>query len=147
MSAIVTIEMTGEQQLIAALIKADEIVSDFRPVFEELSDEVFVDMQRHIERHPGPPLAASTIKRKGHSRILRDKDDLYGSFQKGGANNILRISRLEAIYGTADIKAVWHHEGRGVPKRTVIEVTGEQEAKYTRIAAENLNKQLKEIGL
>lgn len=145
---IVAIEMTGAQELIVAFIRAEEILSDFRPVFEELSDEVFVDMQRHIERHPGPPLAASTIKRKGHSRILRDKDDLYGSFQKGGAGNILRIRPLEAEYGTTDPKAMFHHLGTSrMPRRTVIEVTGAQEAKYTRIAAENLSRQLKEIGL
>ena len=140
-------QISGSEQLLAAFVNVERAVDDLSPVFEELGEEALSDIQKRLDNHPGPPLAASTIKRKGHARILRDKDDLYASFQKGAPANVFRITPTAGEFGTSDFKARFHQEGTGrTPKRTVIEVTGEQEARYARLAGEALSKRIKEIG-
>lgn len=141
------VDFVGDTALQAAFVEAERAVDNLSPIFEEIGPVALEDIQRRIDNHPGPPLAASTIKRKGHARILRDKDDLYASFQKGAPANVFRISPTEGEFGTSDIKAQFHQEGTGrMPKRTIIEVTGEQEAKYSQIAGDVLANKMREIG-
>lgn len=141
------VDFVGDTALQAAFVEIERAIDDLSPIFEEVGMVALEDIQRRIDNHPGPPLAASTVKRKGHTRILRDKDDLYASFQKGSPGNVFRISPTEAEFGTSDFKAQFHQEGTGrMPKRTIIEVTGEQEAKYSQIAAEKLRERIREIG-
>lgn len=143
----IEVQIVGERQLQAAFVQVEQLVDDLSPIFEEVGEEALSDIQQRIANHPGPPLAPSTIRRKGHARILRDKDDLYASFQKGAPGNVARVRPTEADFGTSDFKAQFHQEGTArMPKRTVIEVTGEQEAKYGRIAGDALAKRLREIG-
>lgn len=143
----VEIQVSGAEQLQAAFVQVERETEHLESVFEAIAPEVFDDIRRRIDNHPGPPLAASTVKRKGNTRILRDQDDLYGTFQKGAAGNITRISPTSAEFGTADMKAMFHQTGTSrMPKRTIIEVTGEQDAKYARIAADKLGERMKSLG-
>ena len=144
---IYEIQVIGNEQVIGMFVALGREVEDFSLVFDALADPVFGDIRYHIDNHPGPPLAASTVKRKGNTRILRDKDDLYGSFQKGATGNVTRITPNSADFGTADAKAMFHQMGTSkMPKRTIIEVTGDQEAKYGRIAANVLTERVRQIG-
>jgi len=147
MSTVVAIELTGAEKLIAAFVEIERTVGDFSPIFEEIGPEVLTDIRQRIDSHPGPPLAASTVKRKGSTKILRDKDDLYASFQKGAGANVFRITPLAAEFGTSDFKAMFHQTGTGrMPQRTIIEITGEHEARYAKIAVGMLNARFREIG-
>jgi len=143
----VEVQITGTEQLLAAFVEIERTVDHLEPIFETIGEETLSDIQRRIDNHPGPPLAASTVKRKGSTRILRDKDDLYASFQRGAAANVFRVKATEAEFGTSDFKAHFHQEGTSrMPKRTVIEITGEQEARYAQIAGEKLSQKMKELG-
>lgn len=143
----IQVEVVGGQALQAAYVKLEDEISDLGPIFEAVGPEVLDDIQRRIDNHPGPPLSASTVRRKGHTRILRDTDGLYGSFEKDADRNVFRIKPLEAEFGTSDEKAVYHQTGTSrMPKRTIIEVTGEQEAKYARIAGDKLRERIRAIG-
>lgn len=143
----IQIEMQGTEQLIGALVEVERIAGHLEPIFERLGEEILADTRRHIDNHPGPPLAASTIKRKGNARILRDKDDLYGSLQKGASSNVFRIRPTEGEFGTVDFKAMFHQMGTSrMPKRTIIAITGEQEARYGQIAASMLGDEIKALG-
>lgn len=147
MSAVVQIETIGSERLIGALIEVERIVEHLEPIFERLGEEALTDTRRHVDNHPGPPLSASTIKRKGSARILRDKDDLYGSLQKGAPSNVFRVRPTEGEFGTVDFKAALHQTGTSrMPKRTIIEITGEQEARYGQIAVSMLGDKIKALG-
>jgi hypothetical protein len=140
-------EIIGGEVIAGRFVQVEREIENLSTIFEELGIEALADIRHRIDNHPGPPLAASTIKKKGHARILRDKDELYGSFQKAAPGNVFRISATEGEFGTFDKKAVFHQEGTGrMPKRTIIEVTGEQEAKYTKIAMDKLSERIKAIG-
>lgn len=146
MSAVI-VEFVGVDAVLAAFTQIEREVDDLSPIFEAVGPEALADIQKRLDNHPGPPLAAATIKRKGHARILRDTDELYASFQKGASGNVFRVTRTEGEFGTSNFKAQFHQEGtRRMPKRAVIEVTGEQEARYSEIAADVFSKRIKEIG-
>lgn len=143
----IQVQIFGDKELIAGFLKIQGELGDLSEVFEEVGEEALDDIHRRMSAHPGPPLAASTINRKGHSRILRDKDELLGSFQKGAEGNVFRIGPVDADFGTSDYKAVFHQEGTSrMPRRTVIDITGEQEAKYSRIAGSALKKRIRDLG-
>lgn len=58
------------------------------------------------------PLKPSTIKRKGHDRILVDKGDLMRSLTVvGGPGNIHGVTPTTMVFGTSDPKALFHQEG------------------------------------
>jgi len=136
-----------QRALLASFIKLEGLYTDLAPVFEAVGEEGLSDIRHHIDSHPGPPLKAATIKKKGSTRILRDKDDLYGSFVRGAVNNVFRLSSTEVEVGTADFKAQFHQEGRGVPKRVIVEkVSSDREAKYTRIAVDVQLRRIRELG-
>lgn len=146
---IVEIQVIGGEQVIGMFSALGREIEDLSPVFETLANPVFGDIrQRFDDEGPGwAPLAPSTIKRKGNTRILRDKDDLYGSFQKGATGNVTRITPTAADFGTADSKAMFHQMGTSkMPKRTIIEVTGDQEARYGKIATNVLTERVRQIG-
>lgn len=145
MIGVVT-DVAGGNQVPASFVELERVYADLSPVFEAVTDEVGRDIRHRIDNHPGPPLAASTIAKKGNTRILRDTDLLYGSFEKGGAGNVTKISPREAEFGSNVFYGVFHQEGRGVPKRTIIEITREQEAKYSRIASDVQAERIRQLG-
>lgn len=146
---IVQIQVTGVEELAAAFVAASEFVSDLTPVFEKVGDEVLASSRTRFDASgPGwAPLTASTVKRKGHARILRDTDALYGSFSKGALDNVFRVTPLTAEFGTSDMKAQFHQFGTArMPKRTVIEITDAQEARFTQIVVEAAANKFTETG-
>jgi len=148
MIAVIT-EVHGQNELLAAFGRLEHLYDDLSPVFQAVGEEALRDT-RHGFDVGGPgwaPLSPETIKRKGSTRILRDKDDLYGSFEKGATNNVFRVSATEGEFGTSDSKAMFHQTGTSrMPKRTIIQVTGEQEAKYVRIASNVQVERIKALG-
>lgn len=57
-------------------------------------------------------LKPSTIKRKGHDRILVEKGDLMRSLTSvGGPGNIHEVTPSSLVFGTSDPKALFHQEG------------------------------------
>lgn len=149
----VVADVAGGSEVLAAFVELEKVYTDLSPVFKAVIDEASHDAQRRFESAgPGwPPLAESTEASKarrggGPSRILVDTGTLMGSFEKGGTGNITKISPREAEFGSNVFYGVFHQEGRGVPKRTIIEITGEQEAKYSRIAADVQSERIRALG-
>lgn len=142
-----SIEVSGDKELQAAFVQLIDTLDDLSPVIEAIGDQALADIRGRIDNHPGPPLSAKTIKAKGHAKILRDSDGLYASFQKGGTGNITRITPTEGEFGSNISYGVFHQAGTGrMPRRTVIEITGEQEARYTRVAVDFINRRARELG-
>lgn len=152
MIGVVT-EVAGGKEVLASFTQLSGLYSDLSPVFEAVVEEAEHDIRHRFEAGgPGwAPLARSTEASKarrggGPTRILVDTGALMASFEKGATGNITRISQREAETGSSIFYGVFHQEGKGVPKRTIIEVTGEQEAKYSRIAADVQNERIRALG-
>ena len=84
------------------------------------------------QRGPGgwPPLAASTVARKGHSTILLESGRLLASLTTGDSrrrspDTINEVSRMFMRWGTRVPYAGYHEIGEGVPKRSFM-VPGRQ---------------------
>ena len=136
-----------QQALLAAFVRLGGLYEDLSPVFEEVGEEALKDIRRRLDNHPGPALKMATIKKKGHARILRDSDNLYGSFVKGARGNVTRITRTEGEVGTDVEYASFHQTGTPrMARRTVVQITGEQEAKYCQIASAVQLRRIRELG-
>ena len=66
---------------------------------------------------PWPPLAASTVAKKGHATILLESGRLIASLTGRTADSILDVARLSMRYGTQVPYAKYHEAGEGVPER------------------------------
>jgi phage gpG-like protein len=73
------------------------------------------------------PLKPSTIKRKGHDRILYETGALRASLVTvGGPGNIHEVTPSTLLFGTSDQKALYHQEGtRKMPARPPVGVSEE----------------------
>jgi hypothetical protein len=146
----IQVEIVGDREVISQYIKLGDDLGDLDWIFESIGVEALEDIQHRFDvAGPGwAPHAESTRKRKvGPLRILWATGDLRGSFQKDADNNVFRIRPLEAEFGTSDFKAIFHQEGRGHnPVRLIIDATGEQQAKYRRIAEDKLGQRARQIG-
>jgi hypothetical protein len=114
----------------------DSVVEDFRALsFQQL---FITEQQMLAELHQGyflsatgpdgskwPPLATSTIERKGHNTILVDTGRLVGSLNKGtGGGDAIRETVDEFAgagagysYGTAVPYSMFHDQGLGQKQR------------------------------
>ncbi len=95
----------------------EEPLKDF---FEDLQDAHF-DYFRNEHGPDGsawPPLAPSTIARKGHDRILFDSGDLESQLVDDGAG-IREVTHRGLIYGTDLFYSIFHQEPQegGLPRR------------------------------
>lgn len=152
--SVVTITVEGKEALLVGLSRFADRVRNWTPTFEKFADTAFGIFRRRFEvAGPGwPPLAPSTEAEKarevgGPSRILIRTGDLYGSFVQGAKDNILRISPQSAEFGSSDPKGPFHQEGGGrLPQRTIIEITGDDELKFERIALSDLAEEAKGLG-
>jgi phage gpG-like protein len=145
----VEVQIVGDKELQAAFVEVERTFGDLKSVFEAVGEEALGDI-RHRFDSQGPgwePLSASTVKRKGSTRILHDSGNLYASFQKGAAGNVTRINPTGAEFGSSISYGVFHQEGTSrMPRRTIIEVTGEQEAKYGKIAMDVMTDRIRTAG-
>jgi len=90
-----------------------------------ISPLVVQNLQSTVRNHflsqsgPGgwPPLAQSTIAKKGHSTILIETGRLLASLTGRSRDTILDVSRLRMRWGTRVPYAAFHEEGEGVPRR------------------------------
>lgn len=111
-------DVIGDEEVIHDLRGMSARAVESRPILESIAGQLRRAELEHFEtRGHGtwPPLAASTIRAKGHSTILVDSGDLKADLtEEGGVEEIIGD---ELVYGTTIFYARLHREGRGVPKR------------------------------
>lgn len=142
----------GANELQLACSRAETVVRDLRPEFELIGDQLFLTVRKTIDRQGYTPLtpeyAVQKLKKFGSKPILRASDAMYNSFSRGNANSVVRVRPLSAEYGSADPLALFHNEGAGrLPKRVVMDITGEDEVRFARVAADSLKERLNAAGL
>lgn len=102
----------------ALVSEMDRMYETFKPVLGAMEQEWFASNGQGT----WPPLADSTVARKGHSTILVDTGDLKASITDPG--RAMQIHGVEAEYGTDVEYAIYHQDGGYVagrpPQRQVI---------------------------
>ena len=88
-----------------------ETLDAFQPTIAAQEAEMF-SSQRDSNGSPWAPLKPSTVKRKGHSRILFESGALMASLVTvGGPGNINAVSERGLLYGTDIEYAIFHQDG------------------------------------
>lgn len=100
-----------------------------------------------------PPLAASTIKRKGHSRFLYDSGRLYRKATRGGNIQAGYITGFRVFLYKFVIKSIpeglvnWLQKGTSrMPARPIVDPTRRQLQPFNRVMASALVAGFKAIG-
>ena len=88
-----------------------EVLGEFQHVIAGVEAEAF-EKESEPGGTPWAPLAESTIRRKGHDRILFETGDLMASFVAvGGPGNISEVSDHGSLFGTSVPYAIFHDQG------------------------------------
>lgn len=91
-----------------------------------------------------PPLAAYTIKKKGHDVPLVETGAMKSSVLEKGADHIEAVSHRGLLFGTKDEKAVYHQFGTNrIPQRAFIGMQTEQVDEVAGIVADHAVEGLK----
>lgn len=130
---MIRVTIHGEQRLFAAIDRLTGQVRDQRERGWQKNVDVRLDFQRrYLDSEGGgdwPELSAGYKRTKesavGFLPILQFSTRMYRSLTEEGADNFVREEEAETLrVGTSDVKARWHHEGRGrLPVREVMQVT------------------------
>lgn len=126
----------GERELLAAIDRLIELVSDQRERGWQDNVDVRLDYQRRYLDSEGngrwEPLndgyAADKEAAVGNMPILQFSTRMYRSLTEEGAPNYVREESADSLkVGTSDPKARWHHRGAGrLPVREVMRATHEE---------------------
>ena len=115
--ATLTIEAVGFERVFAVLDKLEN--PDWSDLMGRIGGSLESQTLRHFVEERGPEgpwqeLAPSTIKAKGHDKILQETNILKGSFVQDPRGP------YEIALGTRKVYGKYHQEGRGVPRRMIL---------------------------
>lgn len=134
MSLRLELDVFGDVQLARELLRVGEHADDLAPAFRSIAD-YWRDLEREQFGSQGatgsggwPPLAPSTIARKGHATILVDTETLRDSLTDAGdERHIEHVTSDELVFGTSVSYAKYHQRGTSrTPQRRPIELTDHQ---------------------
>lgn len=95
-----------------------DVLNAFLPTLEETHKTHF-DTQSDPAANPWPPLAPSTIRRKGHDTILYETGRLKASLAGKTEDSIRAVSERGQglLFGTSVEYAGFHQDGTRLPRR------------------------------
>lgn len=124
--------------------------ADYTEVLEKQPDKLRKDHADYFAKaqdatgQAWPPLAPSTVKRKGHATILVEHGDLQASLVGQGGANIAEVTHRGVNFGTSDEKAPFHQSGTSrMPARPAVGITEERVDAVANEVADFLVEQLK----
>lgn len=139
-------DLDGDVQLSRYLDIMAENLSDFRPLFEDISDDfrstmsgIFSGEGAFEGNSKWAPLSPAykewKAKKFPGKPILQAKGNLMKSLTSIGGNHVSHVSSDSLEIGTKDLKAMFHQKGtRKMPQRKLIELTQPQKRRWTRLA-------------
>lgn len=147
-----TILIEGRQAFFTGFGKLADRFQDYRKTLEKIGDETYLIVQKRFQSGADwPPVTRATEARKakrhhGPSRVLVDTKALMESFAESARGNIHRVNRLEGEFGSGVPYGIYHQEGRGVPRRKIIDMTGRDESRFTEIVLDDLKEDFESYG-
>jgi hypothetical protein len=137
----------GERRLFEAIDRLTEVVSDQRERGWQENVDIRLDYQRrHMDTENAggwTPLddeyRLQKVEEVGAIPILQYTTRMYRSLTQEGAPDFVREEEADSLkVGSSDLKARWHHEGRGrLPQREVIVITDAEGRQHLEVIEEN----------
>lgn len=127
------LDTLGVRQIDRELVGISGRITDMGPAMREVLDLIRkvekqqFDSQGKYGSGGWKPLAPSTVAyKKAYNldpRILRATGDLFSSMTKRGDSTQIAVPKQDGlVFGTTLEYAQYHQQGRGVPKRPVVEL-------------------------
>jgi hypothetical protein len=140
----VTFSMTGGQQVLRTLDGMSDRARNATPVWREIraawlrsNAQTFTTLGR--TRWPAlHPTTQRAKARKGGNPAMVNTGALRDSLTKVGKLPINQLSRSGMRIGTADRIALFHHRGRGVPRRPLVMLESDFEREALRLLRRHL---------
>jgi hypothetical protein len=141
------IQQTGQTELQIGFQKLLDEFQDWHSQFELLEPESEIVMVRRFEQE-GPgwlELKPATVAYKAQhfpgKTILRRTDALFLSFQKGNADNFVKIDALSAEFGSTN------PYGRFQPNtRLIVDISDSDEERFLQVATIDKTERFRELG-
>lgn len=146
----ISITMSGQGKLDAALHRVEQGVSNLKPLWEQMGHVFYAEEKKLFDAQPWTPLSEPYATRKrsifGDKGILRASDALFLSLtEKGTEGNIHRVDDLNAEFGSDVPYGIFHQLGAGtLPKRDPMAEPDVDE--YKKIADEYLTELVNKAG-
>ena len=126
----VTLDVLGEDRMARTLLRPARAATDLGPAFDRGLDLVEDQIERQFATQGGlsggwEPLAESTVRRKGHARILHDSGALRSAATSGARRSVSSDSAEYAV-GSGAPYWIFHHSKAGrsrLPRRPLFEFT------------------------
>lgn len=124
----VTLDLLGEDTLSRTLLRPARAATDLGPAFERGLDLVEDEIERQFATEGGgswAPLAASTVRGKGHARILHDTGSLRTAATSGARRTVSAYSAEYAVDEGSAPYWIYHHSKKArfrLPRRPLLEV-------------------------
>lgn len=146
------ISSKGLAEIIGQFDRAALSLQDMRAALDAAAD-TFYELTAEVFASQGPgwePLARSTVKKKGHGRILYESGDLQDSWTGGAGRHLARGGNWIQL-GSGNPYALFHEEGfhnvltdTSVTARPVLEGGLENEVMdaFVRVILERLDREL-----
>lgn len=153
-----TFEVAGEQQVLRGFSRFADKVQDMRPFFHALAKD-FHDLERRQFESEGqsgsagwPALSPRYARWKAMhypgKTILVRTGLLKGSLAGNNGYTVEDIQPLQARLGTLVPYAIYHQKGGPrLPKRSPIQLSNDDKARWTKMAHEHLVEEAKKEGL
>jgi phage gpG-like protein len=138
-------------------------LKDWAPAFRGMVEEVLEPtvMEQFATSGHGEwaELAPSTIRYKGHARILSDTGRLESSFQRGGGEHVEEIGRTTLVWGSRVPYGIFHQTGtgsgfgrrqkgpgRGMPQRKILELSETAKRRMRSLIVQHVATLARRIG-
>lgn len=108
-----SIRLTGKTPGLVQAVRRLSSPENARPAWRECGEIAKAFIAKRFDEYSAgggewPELAASTIKRKGHNRILKEKNQLRQAFNPGGTGVTIRVDNNGV---TISMSNASHHSG------------------------------------
>ena len=154
-----TFEVGGVNQLKAKLSRFSDYITNWKPLYEELSDD-FSDIMREQFASEGAYASGGWTKLSSKYSEWKEKNFpgrsilvLSGNMQssltfKNDSNAIREIDETTMRLGSKDIKAYWHHFGKGGnPARPIMKLTSNDKTRWVKLMHEFVVTQTRRAAL
>lgn len=129
MAKAITSQVIGDQAVVGLLVRTTQNANNASPAFRRFAQKFrghlikqFATEGAHFGT-PWQPLspqyAAWKMRKYGPKKILQREGELRDSLMRR-ALSVMTVTDSELVIGTDVPHAVYHQEGRGVPKRPII---------------------------
>jgi phage gpG-like protein len=154
MAEVLIQELSEARELggIMVLIEQDFKKADYQKTMESFLPVLTDSHKSRFEQQVNPagtpwkPLAQSTVRRKGHDKILFETGRLKASLSRRTSDSVREVSPRGQglLFGTTVPYSSFHDDGRGVPRRQHVGMNEQQLQEFVDAIADHAVQEIKD---